>query len=152
MLQELIKDRAYRMSYISLDEIHRPMHWDLVYKSAQDLSWRERKMAQLRRWMKKDLSDKVSDVCLKILDAEISTLIYAGMICGIMGTLYIMVFSFGSAALTLEEVADANTWQALRMMHATTVIGWITMSLVFGYASGFFEESLIGWLNGKYRK
>jgi len=152
MLQKIIEERAGHGDFILFDEMNRkPMHWDLVYKP-RNISWKDRQIDRLRMWMKKDLSDKVSDICLIILDIEISFILNVSWAFGMIGLMITQGFAFASVAKMMEASGDPEFFRSLQILSAFSFLGLFGIGLGIWWSINSFEGRLLDWLAGKSRK
>jgi len=119
---------------------------------ANNISWFNDKLYRLGRWLRKSWTDKVSDICLIILDIEISFILNVSWAFGMIGLMITQGFAFASVAKMMEASGDPEFFRSLQILSAFSFLGLFGIGLGIWWSINSFEGRLLDWLAGKSRK
>ncbi len=122
------------------------------YRMANNISWFNDKLYRLGRWLRKSWTDKVSDICLIILDIEISFILNVSWAFGMIGLMITQGFAFASVAKMMEASGDPEFFRSLQILSAFSFLGLFGIGLGIWWSINSFEGRLLDWLAGKSRK
>ena len=122
------------------------------YRMANNISWFNDKLYRLGHWLRKSWTDKVSDICLIILDIEISFILNVSWAFGMIGLMITQGFAFASVAKMMEASGDPEFFRSLQILSAFSFLGLFGIGLGIWWSINSFEGRLLDWLAGKSRK